>query len=165
MRLESARELKDELLKDVIEPFSVRACQLRSKGAIAVSSAAAAGGIEEGRTVFGIGARPFDTLPYIQRSVALGVARHQGEYRLAVRVQRPSLVQSALMERLTRQATGEVDVRLIGRVDKRPKTRRAARRTTEAVAAAVTPWYQRNTRPLLIGASVGLTHLKATLLF
>lgn len=94
MRLESAQALKLQLLEEIVEPFCVRANRLRSMGAVAVASAAAAGGMEEGRTVFGVGARPFDTLPQIHRSVALGVARQQGEYRLAVRVQRPGLVQS-----------------------------------------------------------------------
>jgi hypothetical protein len=59
------------------------------------------------------------------------------------------------VEHLSRQAKGEVDVRLIGRIDKRAKARRIGRRTLPAAAAAVIPWYQRNTRPLLIGASVG----------
>lgn len=53
----------------------MRVNRLRSLGAVAVASAAVAGGIEEGGTVFGVGAYPFDTLPRIQRSVALGVAR------------------------------------------------------------------------------------------
>lgn len=152
MRLQSAQELKQQLLAEVVEPFSARANRLCKVGAAAVASAAAAGGLEDGRLVLGVGARPFATLGQIQRSVALGVTRHQGEYRLAVRVQRPSLVHSPLMDRLTREANGEVDVRLVGRIDKRAKARRTARRTA---AAAALPWYQRNTRPLLIGASVG----------
>ena len=124
MRLESARGLKQQLLEKIVQPFLASASRLSTGDAMAV------------------GARPFDTLPRIHRSVALGVAPHEGEYRLAVRIQRPSLVESPLMELLTRQARGEVDVRMIGRVDKRTK-------------AAAIPWYRRNTRPLLIGASVG----------
>ena len=140
MRLESAQGLKQELLKRIVQPFLVRASRLSTRDAMAV------------------GARPFDTLPLIHRSVALGVAPHQGEYRLAVRVQRPSLVQSPLIDLLTRQAKGEVDVRMIGRIDKRTKTDRATPRKTMPMpvsAAAAIPWYRRNTRPLLIGASVG----------
>lgn len=136
MRLESARGLKEQLLKEVVEPFVTWASRLR-------------GGAP---TTLGVSARPLDTLPSIPRSVALGVARHQDEYKLAVRVQRPSLVQSPLMAQLTRQARGEIDVRMIGRIDKRA---RAARSTRRVVAAAVVPWYQKNTRPLSIGASVG----------
>ena len=143
MRLESAQGLKQELLKSIVEPFLLRARRLSTRDAMAV------------------GARPFETLPQLHRTVALGVAPHRGEYRLAVRVQRPSLVQSPLIELLTRQASGEIDLRMVGRIDKRTKTHRAARRSSgttarlSASAAAAIPWYRRNTRPLLIGASVG----------
>ena len=154
MRLESAQGLKQQLLKEVVEPFVIWASRLRGKGASTVASAARAGAMLGGPIAsFGVSARAFDTLPKIPRSVALGVARHQGEYTLAVRVQRPSLVESPLMEHLTRQAKGEVDVRVVGRIDKRARARRAARSSISA--AAVIPWYQRNTRPLSIGASVG----------
>jgi hypothetical protein len=142
MRLESAQGLKLQLLRDLVEPFSAKAARLRTEGASAVISAARKATGEEGATVFGIGARPIDTLPRVQRSIALGIARHRGEYRLAVRVQRPGLLQSTLVDRLTRRAKGEVDVRIIGRVDKRAK-------------APSVPWYQGNVRPLIIGASVG----------
>src|SRR5688572_9122138 len=108
MRLESAQGLKLELLKRIVEPFLARARRLPARDAMAV------------------GARPFETLPQIHRSVALGVAPHQSEYRLAVRVQRPSLVHSPLIELLAREAKGEIDVRMVGRIDKRTKTRRAA---------------------------------------
>jgi len=106
-----------------------------------------------GPVAFGVSARPLETVPKIPRSIALGVARHQGDYKLAVRVQRPSLVQSPLMDRLTTEARGEVDVRVVGRIDKRAKARRAA--PAPVMEAAVIPWYQKNTRPLSIGASVG----------
>jgi hypothetical protein len=86
------------------------------------------------------------------------VAPHGKCYRLAVRLQRPALRHSAIVEHLTRRARGEVDVRLIGRVDKRPGARRVSTRrpaAAVAAAAAAAPWYQGDTRPLLIGASVG----------
>ena len=150
MRRESAQELKQQLLRELVEPFVTWASRLRRKGKGA--SAATDADIAGGPVVFGVGARPFHTLPKIPRSLALGIARHQNEYKLAVRVQRPSLAESPLMEHLVRQAKGEVDVRIVGRVDKRVTPRRAAR---NMVAAAVNPWYQRNTRPLSIGASVG----------
>jgi hypothetical protein len=141
MRLESAQGLKQQLLKRIVEPFLIRVSRLPARDPMAV------------------GAQPFDALPEIHRSVALGVAPHQGEYRLAVRVQRPSLVQSPLIELLTRQANGEVDLRMVGRIDKRTKTRRAAPSGGMSIpmrgATAAIPWYRRNTRPLLIGASVG----------
>lgn len=142
MRLESAQGLKQQLLRDLIEPFAAMTSRLRQAGASAVTAAAERATGDRESTVFGVGARPFDTLPRLQRSVALGVARHRGQYRLAVRVQRPSLLQSPLMDRLTSEANGEVDVRIIGRLDKRAK-------------AKATPWYQGNVRPLVIGASVG----------
>lgn len=142
MRLESALGLKLQLLRQLVEPFSLQANRLRRSGSAAVTAAAQGVTGDAGSTVFGIGARPFETVPRLQRSIALGVTRHRGEYRLAVRVQRVSLLQSTLMERLTRQAKGEVDVRIIGRLDKRAKT-------------PAVPWYQANVRPLQIGASVG----------
>lgn len=154
MRLESAEALKQQLLKEVLEPFSIGTSRLSRIGAAAVTSAAAAGGLEDARIVFGVGAGPFAKLAPTQRSVALGIAPYRGEYNLAVRVQRPCLVQGPLMERLTREAKGEVDVRVVGRIDKRAKARTAQRRVS-AAPTAVIPWYQRNTRPLLIGASVG----------
>jgi hypothetical protein len=152
MRLESAQALKRQLLEEVVEPFSAHASRPRTTAGAGASAAAVRSDI-----VFGVGARPFDTLPRIHRSLALGVAQHQGEYWLALRIQRPSLVQSPLVEHVSRQAKGEIDVRIIGRIDKRSKARRAGRTTVPpaAAASAVIPWYQRNTRPLLIGASVG----------
>jgi hypothetical protein len=154
MRLDSARGLKRQLLEEVVEPFSSRASQVGRMGAAAMISAADAAGVEDARTAFGVRAGPFANVSRLQRSIALGVARRRGEYRLAVRVQRPGLFQSALVERLAREASGEVDVQVIGRIVKRAKARRAASRRSLATVQAV-PWYQRNTRPLLIGASVG----------
>jgi len=142
MRLESAQGLKLQLLRDLIEPFAALTNRLRNVGASAVTAAAERTTGDRDATVFGVGARPFEMLPRLQRSVALGVARHRGEYRLAVRVQRPSLLQSPLIDRLSSEARGEVDVRIIGRLDKRAKSK-------------ATPWYQGNVRPLQVGASVG----------
>jgi hypothetical protein len=154
MRLESAQGLKQQLLKEVVEPFVILASRLRSRGKSDAASAAKAGGLAGGLIAFGVSARPLDTVPKIPRSIALGVARQEGEYKLAVRVQRPSLLESPLVEHLTRQARGEVDVRVVGRIDKRVSARRADASSILA-AALVIPWYQRNTRPLTIGASVG----------
>ncbi len=131
MRLESAQGLKQQLLKEVVEPFVILASRLRGRG----KPAAKAGGLAREPIAFGVSARPLDTVPKIPRSIALGVARQEGEYKLAVRVQRPSLVESPLMEHLTRQARGEVDVRVVGRIDKRTGARRAARSSKSAAAA------------------------------
>ncbi|PYR77195.1 MAG: hypothetical protein DMF86_09865 [Acidobacteria bacterium] len=155
MRLESAQELKQQLLRRIVEPFAAQANKLRVAGARAVATASAVVTGASHGTVFGVGARPPDSLPQIQRSIALGVAPHQGEYRLAVRVQRPALLTSPIMEQVTRQAKGEIDIRIVGRLDKR------ARGAATAVALATPPWYQRDTRPLLIGASVGHVNVTA----
>ena len=154
MRLESAQGLKQHLLKEVVEPFVILASRLRGRGKSDGASAAKAGGLAGGPIAFGVSARPLDTVPKIPRSIALGVARREGEYKLAVRVQRPSLLESPLVEHLTRQAKGEVDVRVVGRIDKRVSAARADASSILA-SALVIPWYQRNTRPLSIGASVG----------
>ncbi len=143
MRLESVRDLKHELINGVILPVT-------AEGTGAPPARARA----EERAVFGIGARPFDTLPGVHRSVALGVSRHENQYQLAIRVQRPNLMSAPLVEHLVRTARGEADVRLIGRIDKRTRSRRASTR------AAAAPWYRQDTRPLLIGASVG--HVRVT---
>ena len=115
MRLESARALKRELLTGVVAPLSTHAS--RARGAIALSTIVA--DTSAARIMLGIGARALAHVPALQRSIALGVARHEREYRLAVRVQRQSLMSSSLLEHLKEKAKGEVDIRLIGRIDKR----------------------------------------------
>jgi hypothetical protein len=148
MYLQSARDLKQQLMSEVVVPFTERAARIEPvrARAEAVPAGPAADG-EVMATTFSVGARSIETVPHLQRSVALGVARTSGEYRLAVRVQRPALMASPLVEHLVRQAKGEADVRLVGRIDKRARARTAR--------AAAAPWYRSNTRPLAIGASVG----------
>lgn len=97
-----------------------------------------------------VGARPVKQVPSLHRSIALGIARHGPDYRLAVRVQRPALLSSPVVEDIMREARGEADVRLIGRIDKR-----MARRSGERAQVVAAPWYQGKVRPLAIGASVG----------
>lgn len=77
------------------------------------------------------------------RSIALGVAGTNGDYKLAVRVQHPLLVEGKEVEAIRQMAKGEVDVRYIGQVQKRQA-----------------PWYQQNCRPVRIGCSVA--HFKVT---
>jgi hypothetical protein len=138
MRLESAQELKQQLLQDVIVPFTKA-------------------------EAFAVGARPLDTVPRVHRSLAIGVAPHNGEFRIAIRLQRLSLVDSPVVERLTREASGEIDVRVIGRIDKRAKTRsrRARQPVSRRAALAERQWYQLDARPLLIGASIGHVNITA----
>jgi hypothetical protein len=129
MRLESARGLKLSLVQGVIVPLSVEG--------------AAIGPLP-------VGARPVGQVPRLHRSIALGIARQGGNYRLAVRVQRPGLLAGPLVEHIVREARGEADVRLIGRIDKR-----GGRRASRSAPAAAGPWYRGKVRPLVIGASVG----------
>src|SRR5688500_2855203 len=104
MRLDSVRGLKQELLGAVIRPLatSMRARELS------------------------VAAMSLDDMPNIPRTVALGIAMgtRQGDFRLAVRVQRPQDI-ALEVERLTRKARGEVDIRYVGRIAKRKKRRRA----------------------------------------
>jgi len=135
MRLESARALKQQLLEDVVEPFVTRA--------------------NRNPVRFAVAARPITTVPAVPRSIALGIARDQQDYRLAVRIQRPSLLDSPLIDQVTRMASGEVDIRVVGRIEKRTRAVRRAPRDSTGTTQATVVWYQQNTRPLLIGASVG----------
>jgi hypothetical protein len=156
MRLESARSLKQELLQNVVLPFTAAASPKASaRVAAAVPETAR---VLAAATSLAVGARAVTSVPEVQRSVAIGVARKGRAYHLAIRVQRQGLMGSPLVEHLVKQAKGEADVRLIGRVDKRPARKRGRRRAgaaAVAVAQAAGPWYRGNVRPLLIGASVG----------
>jgi hypothetical protein len=96
---------------------------------------------------FGVSARPLDTVPKIP-ALRSGVARHQGD------TSSPSAFSAsakAVMQRLTREAKGEVDVRIVGRIDKRASAR--ARRQP-----AATPWSSRGAakhQTPVVRASVG----------
>ncbi len=138
MRLESAHELKQHLLASVVTPFVADVGRVRAAGARAVASGGAGG-------CFGIQARPIEAVPFVHRSVAIGVAPKAREYRVAVRVQRQGLLDSPLVDRIRTEARGEVDLRVVGRIDKRVITR--------PLAAA--PWYRQQQRPLLLGGSIG----------
>jgi hypothetical protein len=128
MRLQSARELKAALRGAVLDGLAET---LSRRGALVVAASRAA------------------TAPPVARTLALGISRvRANDYRLAVRVQRRGLEQSAL-EAIRKRARGELDVRYVGRV-----ARQARRR------AAALPWHQTRVRPLLIGASVG--HYRVT---
>jgi len=73
------------------------------------------------------------------RSIALGVAASSNneDYKLAVRVQNPLLLEGKEVQTIRQMAKGEVDVRYIGQVQKRQA-----------------PWYQQKCRPIRIGCSV-----------
>jgi len=88
----------------------------------------------------GVPARRARDLAPVQPELALGVTpAGADDFKLAVRVQRRSLVGSARVDAIREAARGEVDVRYIGRVEKLqgpPDTRRRF-------------------RPLIAGASIG----------
>ena len=76
MRVESAQGLKQQLLREVVEPFvdaSVRRSR-RAQPASPVPDGAEKSGMVVPPVTFAVGARPFETLPKIPRSIALGVA-------------------------------------------------------------------------------------------
>lgn len=135
MRLDSVRSLKAELVSSVVEPMNARSDRVRTAGARALAGPLASA------FTFGIGARATDTVPDVQRTFALGVAPHGRDYRLAIRLQRQGLRDSEVIQSLTKRARGEVDVRLVGRIEKRAKKPAAL-------------WYRSDNRPLLIGSSI-----------
>jgi hypothetical protein len=144
MRLESVQGLKLQLLHAIVDPIARRGAGVRRAGARALEVTLRVPGLGLDPSLFGIGAKPIDTLPEVQRSLALGVAPHGKEYRLAIRLQRVALRDSPIVDHLKSQAKGEVDIRMVGRIDKRAKKRQPT-----------VPWYRSNSRPLLVGASVG----------
>ncbi|HEX2078997.1 MAG TPA: hypothetical protein VHG08_14840 [Longimicrobium sp.] len=158
MELQSARDLKQELLTNLVVPFSRAAhpgAAVRPRGIPALARELAAG------TRLAVSAAPPGVALGLPRSVALGITRRGKDYRLAVRVQRQALMRSPLVEHVVNQARGEADVRFIGRVEKRSETRLPPSGAAPEVhvfnvlGSASATWHQQNARPLLIGASVG----------
>jgi hypothetical protein len=93
----------------------------------------------------GLRAQPTTGLAATPPTIALGVVKkRKNHFGLAVRVQKRGLENGPQMETIRKRAKGEVDVRYIGEVTKR----------------AALPWYQKMTRPLRNGASIG--HFKIT---
>jgi hypothetical protein len=89
-------------------------------------------------------AGPIASLERKQRTFALGIApAGDKQFRLAIRTQRHELSEGPEIERLIKMAKGEVDLRFIGRVQKR--------------AASL----QSTIRPLAIGCSVAHTKVTA----
>lgn len=128
MHLDSVRELKAELIGSPAAA-AARGAPLTAFADL-VMSAGAARRAQQTRTA--------DPLP---RTVALGVARRgRRDYRLAVRVQRRSVLTTGYIEILRRRARSEVDVRYVGYVGK---------------LKAARPPAQTRQRPLRIGLSIG----------
>jgi hypothetical protein len=125
MTLDEVRDLKQRAITNILEPMASASIQ-------ALSLAVAAKEMKTGQ-------------PQPKRLMALGVSRSaKGKgYKLAVRLQRHSMLDRPEIAKLKRMAGGEIDIRFVGRIEKR-----------------ATPWYQKPQRPLLIGCSVG--HHKIT---
>ena len=119
MIIESARALKEEIAKRVIPP--------------AVAAIRAAGG-------FAITTFALNRMTKAEPLIALGIAKGKddSDVRLAVRLQRHSLEQHALIEEIRKRSRSEVDIRFVGRIAKHAM-----------------PWYRTRQRPLLPGCSIG----------
>jgi hypothetical protein len=165
MELQSAKDLKQELLANVVIPFSRAAhpgASTRPRGIPPLARELAAG------TRLAVSAAPVGVALGVPRSVALGVAQRGRDFRLAVRVQRQALMGTPLLDHIVREARGEADVRFIGRVEKRseggtpepPAGAPPGVRVFHVLGPSSGLWYQQNVRPLLLGASVG--HMSIT---
>jgi hypothetical protein len=140
MKLQSARDLKLEVLETMVRPF----VEASMASVLSGKSKAKAAALEF--KPLSVSAGSTEARPH--RSIALGLAQRGGEYKLAIRVQRQAMLHSPMVERLVAKAKGEVDLRLIGRVDKRPAKRKAK-------ALAAQPWNRDDVRPMIIGSSIG----------
>lgn len=118
MRLDSALELQEQLLR----------------------SAGPGPGLAAQSAREGVAARRSSGMASVQPALALGIAPAGNEnFRLAIRVQRRSLLGSNRVEAIVDAARREVDVRYIGRVEKLQQN----------------PNVRNRQRPVIIGASVG----------
>ncbi|MGL6094993.1 MAG: hypothetical protein ACRC7O_04205 [Fimbriiglobus sp.] len=103
------------------------------------------GGTAAAVKTFALSAGPVARIADPLASLALGIApKKGGGFQLAVRCQRPELLGGKEVAQIRKKAKNEVDVRFVGRVRK-----------------LATPWYQRKTRPLQIGISVGHFNITA----
>jgi hypothetical protein len=124
MLLDSARGLKALISDTILAPMT--------------------SGTKEGVQSFALAAGSMAKVTETQPSLAVGLAPRKGnQYYLAVRCQREELVDGKEVQQIRKKAKDEVDVRFIGRLNKR-----------------AVPWYQRKCRPLQIGLSLG--HFKIT---
>ena len=133
MELDSARELKRQCYAAIVAPF---AALPEERGVRSVRSVRS----------FALAAVPVDMIQKPLPSLALGVTRKRGkQYHLAVRCQRPELMDSAEVAQIRKRAKNEVDILFIGRLRKRLAPR----------------WNQKTVRPLQIGLSCGHYNITA----
>jgi hypothetical protein len=162
MNIDSARELKERLMTQVVEPLAVAVNERVARERVAavkvrstVRARAMSAGVSTVVERMAVAADEITTLKPLQRTIALGIAPGpRNQFRLAIRVQRPGLLTSKYVEEMVEQAKGEADVRFIGRVVKRvTKKRRASAARTPGDSKG--PWYQSRMRPLQPGVSIG----------
>lgn len=135
MHIDSVRELKSQFTR-VLSPVPVRT-------PIAAEAVRRAGGGGAYHSV-NVAAQSLSAVESVQRTVALGVSQKgKKDYRLAVRVQRQIGRADDYLNRLRKAARGEVDERYVGRITKR-----------------AVPWYQKRSRPIRLGCSIG--HFRIT---
>lgn len=132
MQLSSARELKREFIRDVLEPIS--STSPRTMG-------------------LAFAAAPMDRTLSTQRLIAIGISpRRSRGFDVAIRLQRRELLRHPSVEELINKAKGEVDIRFVGRAHKRTP-RLALKRDIDI--------FQSRHRPLLNGVSIGHVEVTA----
>lgn len=122
MDIDNARELKSSLLGNVTASLAKPA---------AVRS-------------LGVRAREFQPGKGVTRTMAIGISTEGKEHKLAIRLQRRTLEDHAVLTRIRERAKGEVDIKYVGRIQK-----------LETPATL-----QKRRRPLVVGCSIG--HSKIT---
>lgn len=167
MKLDSARSLKEQLMSDVVVPLAAAASARVTRAGARRAASGAFPGAEVDRSI-AIATDPVEGVSSIQRSIALGIVpstsvNKPDKYRLAVRVQRESLLDSSFVDQIQKNAMGEAEVRFVGRIGKRATAREirgGAARGQPAARASAALWYRSCARPLQIGISIG--HFKVT---
>src|SRR5438874_1163562 len=90
MHLDSARDLKQTLADIVLAPLTAGGPSVKK---------------------FSLPTGPISAVPAVLPSIALGIAPHKpGDFRLAVRCQRPELMDSPEVKQIRKKAKDEVDV-------------------------------------------------------
>jgi len=149
MKLQSARDLKKEVLETIVYPLVASSLIGDSQRNPSSKSKSRIKRVGRMNIATGSNARK------AHRSIAIGVGHRNGEFKLAVRVQRHSLMHSSLIEKIVAKAKGEVDVRLVGHAGKLATPIQGNRSASDTL-----PWYQLDNRPMHIGGSVG--HFQVT---
>ena len=87
----------------IVDPDRKAGTNIRRVGARALEVTLGVPASATDPSLFGIAAKPVDTVPEVQRSLALGMAPHGKEYRLAIRLQRVALRDSPIVDHLKRR--------------------------------------------------------------